>query len=156
MSLLSNIGFVSSIILSAYLSSCVGSKTTVPESELSKNTGIVIDTFSDLPPEIEGCSCLFSNNKNDFESGKYIYADDYQGNAFISINGEMKRFTLGNSHKVSDKHFTRTWISEDFDVTLKYKQVGEIEETWQQKGTIKIKSKTGTEVAKEFYGECGC
>lgn len=143
-------------ILSALLFSCANSNTPLGTNESSTDASIVIDTFSEFPPEIEGCSCLFSNNENDFENGKYIYADDYQDNAFISINGEMKRFTLSNSHKVSDEHNSKTWISEDFEVTLDYKQVGQIEETWQQKGTMKIKSKNGKEEAKEFYGECGC
>jgi hypothetical protein len=143
-------------ILSVCLSSCTGSKPSLKEDKTSKNAGISIDTFSELPPEIEGCSCSFSNSENDFENGKYIYVDDYQGNAYISINGEMKQFILSNSQKVSDEHYIRTWTSEGYEVILDYKQVGQVEETWQQKGTIRVKAKGAKELVKEFYGECGC
>ncbi|WP_242921548.1 hypothetical protein [Pontibacter liquoris] len=143
-------------ILSVCLSSCTGSKPSLKEDNASTNAGINIDTFSEFPPEIEGCLCSFSNSKNDFESRKYIYVDDYQGNAFISINGDLKKFILSNSQKVSDEHYITTWTSEGYEVILDYKQVGQEEETWQQKGTMRVKAKGAKELVKELYGECGC
>ncbi|WP_162056158.1 hypothetical protein [Pontibacter pamirensis] len=143
-------------ILSGLLFSCSNSKASFGANESSTAAGIVIDTFSEFPPEIEGCSCYFSSNKSDFDSGKYIYVDDYGSNAFVSINGEMKSFSLSNSEGETEGHNIKNWISEDFEITLKYKQVGQVEETWQQKGTMKLKSKKGVEVVRDIYGECGC
>lgn len=148
--------FIILFVLSVPFSSCSNNKSPVKENKASTNAGINIDNFSEFPPEIEGCSCLFSSNENDFESGKFFYADDYQGTAYISINGEKKQFTLRNSHKVSDGHHIRTWTSSEFEATLEYKQVGQVEEIWQQKGTMRIKTRDREDLIKEFYGECGC
>lgn len=143
-------------ILSGLLFFCSNSKASFVANESSTDSSIIIDTFSEISPKIEGCSCYFSGNKSDFENDQYIYVDDYGSNAFVSINGEMKSFSLSNSKKVADDHYIKTWISEDFEITLDYKQVGQVEETWQQKGTMRIKSKKDKEIVKEFYGECGC
>jgi hypothetical protein len=143
-------------ILPGLLFSCANNKASFGAKESSTDASIVIDTFSEFPPEIEGCSCYFSNNESDFKSGKYIYVDDYGSNAFVSINGEMKSFSLSSSERETEAHHIKTWNSEDFEITLDYKQVGQVEETWQQIGTMKIKSRKGKEVVREFYGECGC
>lgn len=143
-------------ILSGLLFTCTNSKAPLGANESSTDKSIVIDTFTEFPPEIEGCSCYFSSNESDFESGKYIYVDDYGSNAFVSINGDMKSFSPSKSEKVTDNLHFKTWISDDFEITLDYKKVGQAEETWQQRGTMKIKSKSGKEVVKGFYGECGC
>ena len=64
-------------------------------SEVLRNTaGILkLETF-DFPNDIEGCSCYFSKSKEDFDSEKYIYADDYGKKAVIKIDGKFISFPL--------------------------------------------------------------
>lgn len=53
-------------------------------------------------------------------------------------------------------HASCTNRSDGYEVILDHKQVGQIEETWQQKGTMIVRAWGGKELVKEFYGECGC
>ena len=55
---------------------------------------IALDSFSEFPPEIDGCACYFSDSEEEFKKSTYIYTDDYGKNAFVSINGVMTKFEL--------------------------------------------------------------
>lgn len=116
----------------------------------------VIDTFSTFPPEIDGCACYFSNNKKEFDNKQYIYADNYENKAFISINGILTQFILSKSDTLSHDHYIKTYSNTKGDVIVDIKQVGQLDETWQQVGTIKIRLKGVVEIVKRFHGECGC
>jgi hypothetical protein len=124
----------------------------VPAEEKKIN----IDTFSTFPPEIVGCACYFSNNKKEFKNKKYIYADDYGDNAFISVNGKMTKFVLNKSTKLHNTHYVQTFVNDDYEITIDVKQVSQLDETWQKTGTLKIKPKVGKVIVKNIYGECGC
>ena len=117
-----------------------------------------IDTFSVFPPEIKGCACYSSNNENEFQVNKYIYANDYGDNAFVSINGVMTKFKLIKVNQLEKKHTISKGMSEDkkFELIIDIKEIGEIDETWQHQGFLKLKHKDGKEIVKTIYGECGC
>lgn len=117
---------------------------------------VQIDTFSTFPPEIEGCACYYSNNKKDFDNEIYIYADDYNDNAFVWIDGKLTRFTLSKVDTLPHKRTILTWKNKQYELTIDRIQVGQIEETWQQEGTLVIKEIGGKETRKRIYGECGC
>lgn len=131
-------------------------KTTSNESISSKGNQILIETFSVFPPEIDGCACYFSIDQTGFRNDKYIYADDYGNNAFVSINGVMTKFLLSKSDTLPGERSVETFINDKYEITIDVKQVGQLDETWQKTGTIKIKSKDGKEIIKNIYGECGC
>ena len=131
-------------------------KTSSNESISSKDSQILIDTFSTFPPEIDGCACYFSNDQTEFKNDKYIYADDYGNNAFVSIDGVMTKFVLKKSDTLPGDRSVETFVNDNYEITIDVKQVGQIDETWQKKGTIKIKPKEGKEIIKNIYGECGC
>src|SRR6476469_6868269 len=59
-------------------------------------TNISIETFSDFPNEIDGCSCYFSNNESEFKQKKYIYVNNYANLSFMKVNGKMLRFSLSS------------------------------------------------------------
>jgi hypothetical protein len=122
----------------------------------NKEKEIKIDTFSTFPPEIDGCACYFSNNEEEFKDKKYIYADDYGDNAFISVNGKMTKFVLNKSTKLNNTRYVQTFVNDDYEITIDLKQVSQLDETWQKTGTLKIKPKVGKVIVKNIYGECGC
>lgn len=124
---------------------------TITDSQI-----LTIDTFSKFPPEIDGCACYFSNNETEFESKKYIYADDYGNNSFVSINGVMNKFIISKSDTLPNNHSIELWTNDKYELTIDIQQVGQLDETWQQKGTLKLKSKSGQTIVKNIYGECGC
>jgi len=122
----------------------------------AEEKAIVIDRFKDFPEEIDGCACYFSTNKEDFIKGSYIYADTYHNHAYISINGKMMQFTLKSYTDIVEGYWVKKYSNEEYDVTLDSEEVLQVDETWQQKGTMTIKSKDGKIIKETIYGECGC
>ena len=133
-----------------------GNKTTTTENTSSKDDSIVIDTFSKFPPEIDGCACYFSNDETEFKDHKYIYADNYGNSAFVSIHGEMTKFVLSKSDTLPGDRSIKIFGNDKYEITIDVKQVGQMDETWQKTGTMKIKPTDGKESIKNIYGECGC
>lgn len=146
------------ILLTPLLLSCGQNQQNneTPVENISPNNQILIDTFSTFPPEIDGCACYFSYDETEFKNNKYVYADDYGNNAFVSINGVMTKFALSKSDTLPGDRSVETFVNDKYEITIDVKQVGQIDETWQKKGTIKIKPKDGKEIVKNIYGECGC
>lgn len=124
-----------------------------------KEENIRIGSFKELPSEIGGCACYFSNNKKEFQLEKYICADDYFKNAYILINDKkviLKNVEASVTVK-KETHWKKTFKSEEYQMTIEMFQMGEIDEINQQKGFLILKNiKTGQEIKSEFYGECGC
>jgi hypothetical protein len=63
---------------------------------------------------------------------------------------------LKNTKDISEKHTVKTFSCKEFDLIIDIEQVGQIDETWQQKGTLKLTTKDGKTVTKNIVGECGC
>lgn len=102
-----------------------------------------IDGF---PNEINGCSCYFAKNKEDFDQEKFIYLDNYySGTGYISINGKLIKVDMDNPDK------------NEFVVNIEFesdRQSGD--ETWWKTGTMTVTSKEGKTLKSNFVGECGC
>ncbi len=131
-----------------------GGKTLTQEINRDKFT---VDTFSTFPPEIDGCSCYFSNDSIEFEKGIYIYMNDYSKTSFLKINDALMKFTQTELKEVdSTKNITKAKNDlYELIIETKYlKQSGY--ETYLNTGTIILKDKQGNTVQKKFYGECGC
>jgi len=128
-----------------------------PDNLTITDQKFTIDTFSIFPPEIDGCSCYFSNNSTEFKKGEYIYINDFAEVSFLKINGILTKFTQ-TDYKVIDKTTTIAKAkSELYEITIEVKdgkQSGE--ETSLKSGTIKLTDKNGKTITKTFYGECGC
>lgn len=117
---------------------------------------LIIDRFRDFPEEIDGCACYFSADKDDFIKGNYIYADNYEDHAYISINGLMQLFTLVKYTETAKGTWTKVYANDKYEVEVESKELWQVDQTWLQKGTIIVKSKDGKTIKKTIYGECGC
>ena len=116
-----------------------------------------IDTFSAIPPEIEGCSCYFSNDSTEFKKAEYIYMNDFAQISFLKINGVLTKFTQTDYKKVSKTTTIAKAKSDLYEITVEVKdgkQNGY--ETSFKSGTIRLTDKNGKTITKTFYGECGC
>ena len=121
------------------------------------NLTLTIDTFSEFPPEIDGCSCYFSNNSGELASHKYIYANDFAQTSFMKINGVLTKFTQVSLKKIDNKNTIAKYKSSKFEITLEIKDGKKNgEETMLKTGTITLTDKQGNSIKKIFYGECGC
>jgi len=123
----------------------------------TKNEVLTLDTFSTFPPEIEGCSCYFSNDSTEFKKGEYIYMNDLAQISFLKINGVLTKFT-----QIEFKDIDKTTIiakakSDRYELTIEMKDVKQGGyETSVKSGTIRLTDKNGKTITKTFYGECGC
>ncbi len=127
-----------------------------PKKESAAEPSILINTFSSIPPDIDGCSCLFSNSREDFKNRIYIYADNYQDDSFININGAQTKFKRFETKQISETHTVKKFSNNNFELIIEMKQVGQLDETWQQEGTLKLIKKSGESITRNIYGECGC
>jgi hypothetical protein len=125
--------------------------------ELPKADELSIDSFSKFPSEIDGCSCYFSNDSNEFKVGKYIYVNDFADISFLKINGEMTKFKQ-TKYSTIDSLTTEVQASEgEYELIIRISKGRETgEETQLQTGTLILKSKRGKKIVKSFYGECSC
>lgn len=117
---------------------------------------IVIDRFRDFPDEINGCACYYAADKADFAKGSYIYADNYHDHAYVSVNGKMLLFTLISTTDVAEGYWVKTYSNNEYQLTIDSKEVWQVNQTWQQKGTMVLTSKDGKTIKETIYGECGC
>ncbi|MFO0477845.1 MAG: hypothetical protein ACK50L_03570 [Bacteroidota bacterium] len=118
---------------------------------------LTIDTFSTFPPEIDGCSCYFSNDSTAFNKSEYIYMNDFAQTSFLKINGVLTKFTQTDFKEVSKTTTMAKAKSDKYEMTIEVidgKQSGD--ETELKSGTIKLTGKNGETITKTFYGECGC
>lgn len=116
-----------------------------------------LDSFSEFPEEVDGCSCYFSKSKDDFKAGKYIYVNDYASLSFISVNGRLLKFELKESSDSLTKRF-HIYSSPDYNLKIEIeteKETGD-ELRWVE-GSLILKSlKTNKQKTFKFVGECGC
>ena len=150
-----------SLLIILFLFSCteVSSDKKLAQSDTAINLEpvITIDTFSTFPPEIDGCSCYFSNDSLEFKQGLYIYMNDFGTTSFLKINGILTKFSQTDYKENDEKIKNIIGNSENYEIKMEIidlEQNGD--ETWLNKGTIILSDKKGNKITKTFYGECGC
>jgi hypothetical protein len=118
---------------------------------------LTIDTFSTFPPEIDGCSCYFSNDSTEFKKSEYIYMNDYAQTSFLKISGVLTKFTQTDFKEIDSLNVKAKYKSDNYEMTIESKDgIQNGDETWLKTGTIKLTDKKGKTITKTFYGECGC
>ena len=155
---LSLILVVSALIVSGSCGSDKSNKNAKQEIEPeAEDYVLTVDTFSTFPPEIDGCSCYFSNDSLEFKQGKYIYMSDFDKTSFLKINNDLVKFTKTSREEIDSLNVKETYKSEGFELTIQIKQLTKNGyETWLNTGTITLSDKKGNTLTKSFYGECGC
>lgn len=125
--------------------------------EWKNKHNLTIDTFSTFPPEIDGCSCYFSNNSTEFKKDKYIYVNDFAQTSFLKINGVMTKFNQTFFTKVNKTTSIAKAKSNNYEISIEVIEgASNGDETSLITGTIKLKDRSGKTLTKTFYGECGC
>ncbi|MEO8173644.1 MAG: hypothetical protein ABI581_11195 [Sediminibacterium sp.] len=132
-------------------------KVNNSETKLLSKGLLSLDTFSVFPPEIDGCSCYFSNSETEFKDNKYIYLNDFASISFLKINGVITKFKQVSFEIKSGSVTVAKYKNENYDMVIEVidgKQSGE--ETSIKTGTIKLTNKKGETISRTFFGECGC
>lgn len=143
--------FITSVCSSLILISCAKEK-----NQSQKPETFTVNTFTDLPPEIDGCSCTFAEDSVSYAKEKYNYANDLRATSFIKVNGKMIKLTE-TEHANSNSLTKFKSAGSGYEVEIKAKIIRTTDlEYNEMKGTITIKPKTGKTLTKTIYGVCGC
>src|SRR5438105_5958003 len=67
------------------------SQRTVEESPKQK---IILDSFTDIPKEIIGCSCFYSESEEKHLNNEYFFVAGFDSAAFISIDNKLLKLKL--------------------------------------------------------------
>lgn len=128
--------------------------TVSADSVVATNT-LKLDKFA-MPPQVEGCSCYFSDTKENFEKEEYIYVDDYGNSAYIQMEGEMIKIPMEEGD-FDPSNFSKTIENANYKVTMIGKKVNELDEVMMFAGAMTVENKqTGLKITSPIYGECGC
>lgn len=131
---------------------------TVPEtaSDTTKvDSGLKPESFP-MPGEVEGCSCYFGENKEQFENENYVYVDDYGKNAYFKLGGKMIKMTI-KEDGFEPENFSKNFENADYKVSIKGRKINEMDETMMFQGSMTVENiKTGEKSTSPIYGECGC
>jgi hypothetical protein len=118
---------------------------------------VAIDTFSSLPPEIDGCYLNYSNNESERKKRIFIYLNNTDKISFMKINGKMIKFTLISCDTLKKNIIFQKFKNNNFDLEIEsiIKSL-ESDGTYLTSGKLKLKSKGNQIIEKKFIGECGC
>lgn len=133
------------------------SSSTVKDSAATNTSSekISVGTIP-FPKEIKECSCYFAKNKTEFESEKYIYADDAGKTAYMMLDGKRLAMNLISSSDMEvDEELTKEIENDDYKISVKGKKI-KGEEALLFEGTLTIEKPDGTTFTTPIYGECGC
>lgn len=132
------------------------SLTIVQDSTKTEASGKISVENITFPKEIKECSCYFAKNKADFETEKYIYADDAGKTAYMKLDGKRLAMNLiSSSDMEADELLSKEIESDNYKISVKGKKI-KGEEALLFEGTITIEKPDGTTITLPIYGECGC
>jgi hypothetical protein len=122
---------------------------------------ISLDNFTEIPKEIEGCSCFYSESEEKNLKNEYLFVAGFDSTAFISIDNKLLKLKLVSTgrepHTFGDYDHTDIYTTNNYDIKLDIKYLKqEGDEGWLNTGTITIQSKDGLKETIKFFGGCGC
>lgn len=109
-----------------------------------------------FPEEIQGCSCAFAANKEEYDKEIFIFADDYGAKALVKYKGETLEFPMEEGD-FDPSHFDRV-LKNEKGYTLKMKAIkrNSDPETMVFEGEMTLLTPDGKSIFSTFYGECAC
>ena len=143
--------------LNASRTDSIADKTTVDVLEPK----ICLESFTEIPKEIECCSCSYSASEEGYQHNEYLFVCGFDSTAFVSVEGQLLKLKLVSTGRepitFGDYDHIDVFESENYTITLdiKYKEDGE-GEVWWNNGTITIEDKSGQSTKLNFFGSCGC
>lgn len=135
----------------------IENKDSIPTNSQDFN----LSHLKEFPKSLEGCSCYLSENETFFKSHSFFFVTDMEKKAFIAIDEKWIELLLISTTKemntFGDYDYEEVYESENYKVELDVQYVGvHGDETWRNKGSIKVHSKDGEIKSISFVGECGC
>ena len=83
-------------------------------------------------------------------------AANFGQDCFIKVDGKMQKLKLIQQQELSQTRNNKVYSGAGFLLTIEVEKTGSIDETWQQKGIIKLEQKNKDALINSIIGECGC
>ncbi len=118
-------------------------------------------SYRGFPPGVEGCSCYFSVNEQEFRKEHYLFVSDLESKAYIRINNRdvaLKRdSTTRRNEALDDSNYTEYYSNGVYSLQIDVRFEGNTgDEVWWNTGELILFFK-GLEIDRRgFVGECGC
>jgi hypothetical protein len=120
---------------------------------ITDSTTIYLESFTDIPQEIEGCACYFFISQEDREKLQYIFVNDWALLAFVKINGQIVKF---EQQEYDEKNRVYFYIHHTDKMKVEItKNIAEDYESVVVEGIITIETEKG-HLQQKFIGDCGC
>ncbi|GAA4315169.1 hypothetical protein [Nibribacter koreensis] len=117
-----------------------------------------VDVINGYLDEFRGCACYFARNEQELKQEKYIYFNDYQQKALVSVNGTkipLVGAAKGNPSMLNSPYKDPKGRYEVSVSIQDSQQTGD--EVASKKGIMQVKDlKTSAIQSLPFVGECGC
>ncbi len=160
------------LIAAIFLFSCKDATTNVnaPETTNADSTAVAtadtaadttakstlnLETFSNAPTQVKDCACYFSNDSTELRNSKYVYVDNNEKFAYVSLNGMVTQLEK-QSESLKNGNLVKVFSNDQYEATLDVKQVGKQGEKTEYDGRLSLKTKQGTIIINNVYGKCGC
>jgi hypothetical protein len=113
--------------------------------------------ISEFPPEIDGCSALYSGDLQHFDKHRFIYVSNLDSLAFMKIGGNLVRFRLTESDYAGSIPYRLYFTGGEYELIIEHKGGERIgDEVWSDFGTLLLTDRNGTVTTINFVGESGC
>lgn len=113
-----------------------------------------LDTFSEAPEGIAGCSCYYAKDKMDLVKKKFLFAKDSTGTAYVSIGGDITKFQLKSIKLLNgDKRAVSVYSHDEYELSVDLTRAAPKE---PYKGTLRVKHNESEEAMVYLYGTCEC
>lgn len=142
--------------------SCTGRSDSTPHNndtidkvnEVSSDKKRLLESFTEIPPAIEGCSGLFTEAMVS-NSAQYLFVMDLQGRAFLKMHGSLVELTRVEK-LINDSTIKESYKASSVIAWIDLKQTERSgDEVWKYKGQLTVEYNGETEVYV-IEGEVGC
>lgn len=134
-------------------------ENTIAESntKATSKKAIVLESFTEYPDEIDGCSCVFALDSTAYSQDKHIYVNDFAATAFVKIDGKLIRCEQISYESKDSVNSVVKYKAGNYRMTVNTKNNGDAGyEASSMTGSIKIEDDKGNTSEQPFYGICGC
>src|SRR5689334_8151035 len=114
-----------------------------------------LDFINKIPPQIDGCSGLYTYDTTSMKKKKYIIVTDLQELGFIKIMGKEIKLKVSSEKELSNTTFRTVFKGDGYIITLTTKTGKQIDEVSIETGTLEIIKGSQT-ITLKVHGEAGC
>ena len=124
------------------------------EVAVIKTDEITLQTFEQLPMEMQGCNTLFVVDTG-YSLPQYVFASNQKNMAFVRLNNKLTELKLVKRTNIDKRTVNELYAGEGMEAEIKITKDRNDKETWNHKGVLIIR-KEGQQEDISITGRIGC